>query len=641
MPIPLHRSLRTPPTRWRKYYPLLALLLLTLTTLACINTDLKIKVSQNEGSAETLNIDFEQNLSDSFVAAAKVVNQERKADFAAAGRKTDMEDLLPTSRSDIEDLFNIKQYQDQGFTVTTTDTGFSATKQVALDKDEVTEGWTIKVIKDPNHPGLITYRVKVRLDLSNLEGEDLFELRYQPQMDKPNLNPGSSYTPSGGFVGDILGGLGAAAGEAEQELAIELYYVQKALKASEPIEYRISVELPGTVVLHKLDGTTAGTLDGNLVTLVVDEKTISINGGKKLVFHVESIVKDCSKACDKDFHLIWDEDEEGASCNCVCEAGWEKIEGENACNHCDSICSWSDSNLVRDLEKCEPDKCACWCKEGMVMNNAGTACIDEYDAWVEDQQRSEEGGPAAQELADLFAAFLDPNNDKNINEMPGWFLLTSGERENLLAFLEALGLAVDRTQLTIYLGPDLTTDQRIQLIKEEQDRILQIQELAIKQLEDEIDERRRIQNIIIKEIGGNANLGQYLVKIPEWYSKLHQSSYDLAKNYVEGKLTGAVKKRVLQETHGNSPATYPAAAAELIKQIPQMATKSSVDDFYLYMDLFKDNCSNPCQGNSASVAHELALEQLQKKIGPNRINWSNPGEAYDNAFRKLNPDVPR
>ena len=635
MSLPILRSTKTIPSRWRKYYPLLTLLALALATLSCINTDLKIKVSQTEGAADTLKIDIKQSLSDSFIAAAKIVNQERKADFAAAGRKTDMEDLLPTSRSDIEDMFNIEDYQNQGFTVTTTDTGFSATKQGPLEKDEVTEGWTIKVIEDPNHPGQITYRVKVKLDLSNMEGDDLFELRYQPQMEKPNLAPGSSYTPSGGFLGGLMDGLGAAAGDAQQELAIELYYVQKALKASEPIEYRISVELPGTVVLHKLDGNTAGTLNGNLVTLVLDEKTIGENGGKKLVFHVESIVKDCSKACDQNNHLIWDGEEEGVSCNCVCEAGWEKITGENACVHCDSVCSWSDPNLVR-----EPDKCACTCAIGTTLNRAGTKCITEAEAQAEAEQRPESGGPSPMELGNVFLALLDPDDDRDINQMPGWFLLTSGEREQLLQYIEGLGFAVDRTQLIIDLGPDMTTDQRIQQIKEEQNRLTKIRELAINQLQDEIDERRRIQNVIIKEIGGNANLGQYLTKIPEWYSKLHQSSYDLAKNYVEGKLTGAVKKRVLQETHGKSPASYPAAAAELIKQIPQMATNSCVDDFNLYMDLFKANCKGNCQGDNASLAHEMALDELQKKVGPNRVLWSEPGNAYDNAFRKLNPDVP-
>ncbi|TFG49981.1 MAG: hypothetical protein E4H33_01155 [Anaerolineales bacterium] len=633
-----HLPVKTHPRRVQSSprKPLLAILALVLASLACVNSDLSLVVKHEEGQVDMLNVLLKRQMYDSWIQVANEINQERAVDFAAAGRSTDTENLLPTKPEDFGELLDPKIYQDQGYTTSSTELGFTATQSLTLDQKRSTDDWSVNIIQNPDHPDQITYRAKIFLDLTDMEGS-IFQLRNQPLPDKPNLNPGSASGISGGSfagLGSLFEGMAA---DVEEQLAIELWYVQKAMQQSDPIEFTFSIELPGVVVIHQLNGETAGTLDGNRVTLVLDEAALMGNSGKNLVFQVESILTDCKLACTGN-NQVWDGKEDGVGCNCICNKGWTMVEGIPECTHCDTICQVSSPDLVIDLESCDTNSCGCQCKEGLEMNNVGTACIDEYDAWVEDQERGELGGPSPQELADLFAALLNPPEDKNINQMPGWLLLTSGERENLLNFLEQLGLAVDRTQLIVEGAPDLT-DQRYQQILEEQNRLERIRQIAINKLEDQIEERRNIQKTIIREIAGDSIIAPYLLKIPDWYSKLNQTTKQLATQYVEGQLTDAVKGRIEQEAYGQNPPTLEAAAAELIKQIPQMATQGCVDDYYLYKKFFDENCGANCTGDDADLAHEQALEKLQDNVAPGRINWAKPGQAYDQAFRNLNLDL--
>ncbi len=579
-----------------------------------------------------------RTINESWVDAANQVNQERKADFAAAGRSTDTEDLLPVLPEDFGEILDTDIYQEQGFAVTTTDRGLSAEKTISLDQTVSADDWKVEIIQNPDHPEQITYRAKIFLDLTEMEGS-LFELRNQPLPAKPNLNPGSSSGSSGGGLSG-LGGLFEGLSEAvQEELTVELWYVQKAMQISDPIEFTFSIELPGTILLHKLNGEVAGTVDGNKVTLVLDEPALMAYGGQKVVFHVEFVLLDCSQACNEETqpHLIWDGDEEGMSCNCVCEEGFEVIEGERACVNCDSVCSWSDPNLVTDLAACETNKCGCQCKEGFALNNAGTRCITDQEKQDEDNQRTANGGPSRNEIRDVVTNLM---LGMDVNQMPGWFLLTNGEREQLVSLVELMGVAVDRTNLIIDLGSEQTTDDRIREMEEDKNRLQRVEELAIALAEEEIKDRQRIQEVIIKEIGGLSWVGQQIVNLPGNIQKLFQTPRQLATAYVKGQLTGAVKKRILQETHGGNPATIDAAAAELIKQIPYLATNGTVDDYYLYKQLYQRECQSGCQGEDADLAHKAALEKLEDHLrdsyyGTGRADWAKPGEAYDSAFQKL------
>jgi len=317
------------------------------------------------------------------------------------------------------------------------------------------------------------------------------------------------------------------------------------------------------------------------------------------------------------------------------------VVGIPECTHCDTYCQVSNANLVIDLESCDTNSCGCQCKEGLEMNNAGTACIDEYDAWVEDQERGELGGPSPQELADMFAALLNPPDDKDINQMPGWLLLTSGERENWLNFLGQLGFAVDRTQLIVRLGSGMTTDDQVRRIKEDENRFQQIRQDALDKKEEEIEERRDIQKTIINAIAGDSKYAPDLVKVPSWYSKLFQTIKQLATQFVKGQLTDATKKRIQQEAYGETPPTIADAAAELIKNIPVIATKGCVDDYYLYQQLYQKNCGSNCSGAKADLAHSDALAELHEKLADSylstrRAGWAEEGQAYDQAFQELN-----
>lgn len=621
----------------RRIAPLLALLALALASLSCITARTSLIVTHQEGQEDSLEVSVQQALTQSWIEAAQQVNDERKADFAAAGRSSDLEDLLPTTAGELGELFDVQEYLDQGYEVDTTDRGFTATRTYPLDQDRVKEDWRVRVIRDPEHPEQVIYRAKIYLDLENLQ-DSIFALRSEPLPDKPAITAGGS-SGSSGDSGGLFGSLGALTSLGDQEAEIELWYAQKALQMSDPIEFQMIVELPGTIVLHQLNGETAGSLDGNRVELTLTEADLMAKAGKQLVFHVESILKDCSLACDAERHEVWDGDESGVSCGCTCEAGWTMVEGAG-CAHCDEVCRYSDPNMVRDLENCQTNQCACQCGEGTVLNQAGTACVtvDEYDAWVADLERTPAGGPSAAELGLLFEALLDPEDDRDIDQMPGWFLLTSGERERLLDFLEALGLGVDRSQLTVDLGPDLTTDERYQRYLEQQNYLKQVRERAIQELEQEIADRRNKQRVIIQEIQGNSKLAGTLLKLPEYYQMLFKTPKQLATEYVEGRLTDEVKDRITKQAYGESPPTIEAAAAELIKQIPLLATQDSVDHYYLYLEYFQQECQG-CTGNDAELAHEKALEMLRENIRPGAKNWANPGEAYDRAFRKLNSDL--
>ena len=631
------RQVRT--NRIRRYYPLLAILILALAALACINTELTLTVTQQDDTADTLEVLYQQYLIPSYVEAAKEANQERAADFSAAGRDPG-EPFLPTTREELKEAFNIKPYQDQGFEIQKTETGFSATKTFTMDKDRSMEDWKVRVIRDPAHPEQTTYRVKVYINLKETDLTDLQKLRNEPLMDKPDPNAtGGGSSGGSGFIGDLVS-VGAAIAEvAEEQMAVEMYYAQKALKNSDPMHYKVIVTLPGEILIHTLDGSKAGTLDGNTVTLILDESAMAAHSGKELVFHVESILKDCNQGCKSKPHLVWDGDESGVSCNCVCESGWTMVEGTDVCTHCDEICRRSDPNYIRDMQKCEANKCGCMCAAGMTLNRAGTKCITEAEAQAIAEQRPADGGPSPMELGELFLALMDPNDDRDINQMPGWFLLTSGEREQLLSYIEGLGLAVDRSQLVVDLGPDMTTEQRYQLILEEANRVKKVQELAIEQVKAEIQYQRDVHDIIIGEIWGNAKYAGHLLKVPEYIEKTTKTPYQLAREYVEGKMTDKVKDKLKQEVYGENPPTYQAAAAEIIKQIPQLATKYSMDDYYRYKTHFSKFCPTGCDGPQAEEAHRKAMDALYAEMSngtysAQRLIWAEEGSAYDRAFWK-------
>jgi hypothetical protein len=257
---------------------------------------------------------------------------------------------------------------------------------------------------------------------------------------------------------------------------------------------------------------------------------------------------------------------------------------------------------------------------------------------VEDQQRSEQGGPSPQELGDLFAALLDPPEDKNINKMPGWFLLNTKERERLLAYIEDLGLAVDRTRLIIDI-PGLTTQQRIDRKKFEEANFIKARELVIFDKQMELQRYKNIQKWIIKEIGGKYFLGGFLAKIPDYLLTLEGSFRQMAIKIVDKEITDTVKSDLQTRFVGPEPLTVPEAAVILAGKLPELATGPCVGDYLFYEKIFKDHCGENCSKDNAEIAHEIALKKLREVIKPGRLNWAKEGNVYDRAFRHINSSM--
>ena len=632
----------------RRYYPLLAILALVLASMACIDTGLQISVIHNEKSEDSLLVVFRQYLSPSYVDAARKANEQRANDFKAAKRPL-TDPPLPESMADMKELFDIQKYQDMDYLVEETENGFTATEKMSLVQKQEAEDWIVEKIHDPKQPGLVTYRVKVYLDLTDLEGFEIFELRKEELGDPPDLKPsGGDVEMSGSPFGDMFSMIGSAAEAGEQEMEIELYYAHMALLKSDPLKYEVWVMLPGKITLYELDGKEAGTLDTQLneVSLVIDEATIKANAGKKMVFHVESELKDCKYACQGE-HIVWDGNEKSSTCDCVCEKGMFSLDDTKGldpkdieCHDCNILCTNSERDLVIDLENCEPGICACMCKPPLVPSNDGKKCITQEESWIEVNKISE-FGPSATELKEAVAAITDPFNEKDVNKMAGWFYLSSRERAGLLRYLEYLDYAVNRTNLVVSTVGDSEEVDYAGLQAERQARLKKVRQKAIDAVENEIDKRRRIQKWIIWEIGFKYEVARIALEIPDWISKFNGTATEIATNFIEEELTSTVIDGIKAETHGDAPTTIQEAAMVLISKIPEMATRGCVDDYYQYLKYFKEYCREDCKTDyDAQTAHELALKALRKGMDKQRLNWAKEGEAYDRAFWKINDEKP-
>lgn len=631
--------------------PLLAILILLLTSLACVHSEIVLTVKRGGEGTDTVDVRFQHILTDKYLEVAKSVNQERADDYAAAGFDAEG-NLLPEKISEFEGIMiDDEKFRNEGYDVTVTDKEYIATKTVPLVKDQSTEKWQVKVTQNEEHPEQITYQTKVMIDLTMWEGIDIFELRDTELPEKPKLEPGSNFDPQFSWsllYDSITNTVGAMGSEVKNEIEMELWYGQKALIQSDEMEYRVIVELPGKIHTHQLNGKDMGNLEGNRVSLVLDEEALRANAGKTLTFKVASLYLDCNRACTGSEHLMWDGKGDGTSCNCICESGWKSVEvGEEIkCTHCDEWCAQHNEDLERDEEKCEPDECACKCKSPLVMNRAGTKCITESESWLEDQESSQEGLPSPQALGEIVLTFLELLEEggedySRIKQMPGWCALTPDERERFLTFMEELGVVVeDHKQLTEY-SDGMTTDERLRLIKERENKIRRVRALAIHEREMDLIEKARIQKWIIYEIEGKAHLGSHLTKL-QHLLKWDGSIPLLARQVVDEELKSATKKKIINKLMGPEPKTVQEAAAFLVSKLPELATGPCVDDFYLYKKFFDEHCKSmeTCSDNEIEIAHEIALQKLRESLGTEvtnmrgsgRINWAKEGGPYDRAF---------
>lgn len=121
------------------------------------------------------------------------------------------------------------------------------------------------------------------------------------------------------------------------------------------VEY--SVELPGRIVAYDVDGAEAGLLEGNRVTLVIDEAFWRELGPGEHRFRVESLVSVCDETCNAHPHMIWDSVSEYPECTCVCEKGWEMM--PEGCVDCQALCRQHDPPTDYDPENSEANRCAC------------------------------------------------------------------------------------------------------------------------------------------------------------------------------------------------------------------------------------------------------------------------------------------
>ena len=285
-PFPARRKRRSLKGRF-----LLLLALLAVTSLACISTEIVIKLVPQQGEEGEVTVTLAQHLTEAYLEAASQANVEWAQDYAAAGMDVP-ENLFPETWQEMGDEpmeapegFEIIQQDERGYVAVGT------SSFAELEDPESSAEWSLSVNRDD--PERVRYLLEIEMPEVD-PGFDLNEmdrLRAEGLGPKPPVNTADSEPTESIGVAGLLESLGDAMSETAEENSLDGWYAQRVLVESGVPTIAYVVELPGEIVRHELDGQPAGVLDADAgrVTLVVDEAYMKKYGPGEYVFQVESV----------------------------------------------------------------------------------------------------------------------------------------------------------------------------------------------------------------------------------------------------------------------------------------------------------------------------------------------------------------
>jgi hypothetical protein len=205
-----------------------------------------------------------------------------------------------------------------------------------------------------NRPEGTVYIFEVDLPESTFDLDEMDQLRRDWPLPKPDLDGViADQIEEGSILEGITFFLGTTGLEPN---SLDSWYLQGVLvEAGFPVvEY--SVELPGRITVHEVDGVESGLVAGNRVTLVVDEAFWHEFGPGEHRLRVETLLSVCEETCTEP-HMVWDGISEYPVCSCVCELGWEMR--EQGCVDCQTLCQQRDPPADYDPQSSSTNQCAC------------------------------------------------------------------------------------------------------------------------------------------------------------------------------------------------------------------------------------------------------------------------------------------
>lgn len=329
----------------RLYCVWVLVLLLGLSSLACITSEIGVKVVQKQEGQGEMTGRVAMHLTDQYVQAARSANAERAQDYQAAGLEMP-EELFPETFQELDE-FGLSSGEFLGEAAETqiveqSDRGFTLVASRAFNESELdqlnSEGLVVEVNRDD--PEWILYAVSIEIeDMSaDMDLSELDQLRAEGLGPKPPIYPAEEPSePEGEGLGtfivtDILEDLFGSLPSEGVEL--DAWYASRVLLESGWPVISYWVELPGEIRSHDMNGQPAGIVDVgiNRVTLVIDEAYLRQHPeGMGGVWRVESVVHVCEEQCSAEPHQAWSEMGGPEECICVCEPGWEWNEAGDAC----------------------------------------------------------------------------------------------------------------------------------------------------------------------------------------------------------------------------------------------------------------------------------------------------------------------
>ena len=376
-------------------------------------------------------------------------------------------------------------------------------------------------------------------------------------------------------------------------------------------------------------------MEGREASLTLDEGFLRSHAGQTYEWEVASLYLDCGTACTGS-HMSLDPSTEGTRCDCVCEKGWELVEGTDACTHCQTLCEIRGADLEVDPEASDTNRCACRCKAPLVMNASQTACVSAPSA---------AGAGVAGSRAEAIIQIVLLGEQGQMSDIPGWDGLTREEQRNLETLVEAIRVTLGLSQeppaeaqspypaghpCEGLPGPEACSLYLSTMDKAALERWLQ-SNLA-QRVQEELERRRRIQQVISDEIQGDAKPAFALPQILTWWGRTEMGAAEIAQDIIQEHLTDEAKEALL----GKDPPDLEKAAEELVQWLPEAATNSVVSDYHEYRTFYQQQIDS---GVSPEEARRVAFEQVGQRIEDSFYNmgrrtWYEDG-TYARAFEKL------